>query len=336
MRRTGRCYIRDPTSNILLLTISVSMNAMAKFMDLSNELVIAIVSFIRKPADILQLCIADRRSHDIILPLLYENIVLHHLDYPTDRPHSLSSNVISLCRLFNHQQQNGRSGNSNGPDFGAGCRSLNINMHWSTRCNAYSVTELLSFLPFLRNLSFISSRRRFFYYGPSIKFPTVDLGQALHPLQDTLVTLTLYIGHEFEYCTIYGIGSLHRFKAMKQLCIQSPVLVGWGAGPSELSLSRLLPPKLEDLTIHCCTNGVNDTSNFADHFETRLDGEVSTRSFGSFQRFPRKDRRVIESVVVCMEDPDNWHSELALAFQSSRLASCFDIVGRNMDSADEN
>ena len=309
-------------------------------MDLSNEIVIAIASFIRKPADILQLCIADRRSHDIILPLLYENIVLHHLDYSANRHHCLSSNVGSLCGLLKHQQQNSRSGNNKRPDFGAGCRSLNIVMHHNCRSPAKSVMELFTFLPFLRSLSFISRRGREFY-GTKISFPIGELGQALNPLRDTLEALTLYIGCEGEYNGVDGIGSLHGFKAMKQLRIQSGALVGWRTQwfdeeRSVLSLSGLLPPNLEDLTIHCCVfDKLEDIRNIADHFETRLDSEVSNRSFGSLQRFMRMDRRLIESVVVCTQNPNHPDHDFARAYQS-RLASCFDIVGRNMDSADEN
>ena len=303
-------------------------------------MVIAIASFIRKPADILQLCIADRRSHDIILPLLYENIVLHHLDYSAKRQHCLNSNVGSLCGLLKHQQQNSRSGNSNGPDFGAGCRSLNIVMHHTRRSPAKSVMELFTFLPFLRNLSLIS-RRGLNFYGTDRFFPIGELGQALYPLRDTLETLTLYIGREGEYDGSYGIGSLHGFKALKQLRIQSGALVGWRTQSFHeerpgLSLSRLLPPNLEDLTIHCCVfrHGYN-IRYIADHFETRLDSKVSNRSFGSLQRFMRMDRRLIENVVVCTQDLSRLDQDLVRAYHS-RLASCFDIVGRNMDSADEN
>ena len=311
---------------------------MARFMDLPNELLIAMASFIRKPADVLQLCIADRRCYDLILPLLYKDIVLHHLDYPTGRQRSLSSNVNSLCGLLERQHNRGRSGNSNGPDLGARCRSLNIIMYHTRRSPVHSVIELFTYLPFLRNLSLIISRRQISW--PESQFPFGIFSQELHRLGDTLENLTLYIAHPWDFCGKDGIGSLHGFKAMKQLRIQSAMLVGWGIGWPDKenpgpSLSRILPPMLEDLTIHCCVYcGLDDTSIIADHFETRLDNENSARSFGSSQRFMGMDRRVIESVVVCMQDPNHPRSKVAGA--SSRLASCFDIVGRNMPSADEN
>ena len=307
-------------------------------MDLPNELLIATASFIRKPADILQLCLADRRCNDLILPLLYKDIVLHHLDYPTGRHRSLSSNADSLCGLLDRQQNRGRSGHSNGPDFGARCRFLNIIMYHGRRSPVDSVIELFTYLPFLRNLSLIIGRRQTSYWLDN-EFPIGKFIRALHHLRDTLENLTLYIVHPWDFCGKDGIGSLHGFKAMKQLRIQSGLLVGWGIGWPDKenpgpSLSRILPPNLEDLTIHCCIYcGLENTSIVADHFETRLDNEVSTRSFGSSQRFMGMDRRVIESVVVCMQDPNTPRSRLA--FESSRLASCFDIVGKNMVPADE-
>ena len=311
---------------------------MAKFMDLPNEILIATASFIRKPADILQLCVANRRCHDLILPLLYKDVVLHHLDYPTGRHHSLSSNVDSLCRLLDRHQHPGRSKNSVDPYFTARCRSLNINMYQSRRSPVHSVIELFTYLPFLRNLSLIIGRPQT-SYSPVNEFPFGKLIQTLHSVGATLESLTLYIAQPWDFCGKDGIGSLHSFKAMKQLRIQSGLLVGWGigwpdkenAGPS---LSRVLPTNLEDLTIHICFHcGLEDTSIVSDHFETRLDNDVSTRSFGSSQRFMGINRRVIESVVVCMQDPKTPRS--SLAGESSRLASCFDIVGRNMVSADK-
>ena len=323
--------IREPT---FFFTIPLSVNVMAKFADLSNEFVLIIASFIRKPADILHLCIADRRSHDLILPLLYTNIVLHHRDYPANRKHSLSSNVGLLCGLLDRQQNGARSGNSNSPDFGARCRSLSIVMFHTQRSPVHSVIGLFISLPFLKNLSLIVGRRPTSY---SPDFPIGELSQALHHLGDTLEELTLYIAHPWDFCDKDGIGSLCGFNAMKQLRIQSAMLVGGGTtwpdkGPS---LSRILPPNLEDLTIHCCVYcGMEDTSVIADHFETRPDKEVFSGSFGQPQRFMGTDRRVIENVIVCMQDP--YHIRSKTAGATSRLASCFDIVGKNMISAGEN
>ena len=126
---------------------------MAKFTNLPNELIVAIASHIQKPIDILHLCIAERRSHAIIQPLLYDNTILHHLDYPTHQQHSLNTNITSLCRLLRQRQQNSKCGNGHSPDPGEECRSLAIHMHNSMGFPTTNVLELFSFLPFFWRIS---------------------------------------------------------------------------------------------------------------------------------------------------------------------------------------
>ena len=321
-----------------------TVTTMAKFADLSNELVIAIASHIRKPADILQLCIAERRSHKIIMPLLYENIVLHYLDYSPRELFSLNSNISSLCNLFNKQQQNSKTGNDQNPEFGAECRSLSINMLNGRRCPTTSVLELLSFLPFLRNLSLIINRRPL-GYRPDFTYEIGRLERALHALRYTLENLTLSIGRYEGSCRQPGIGSMHQFKAMKQLRIQSLVLIGWHYANDitwnpnvdlGLLLSQLLPPNLEKVDIHCCeVEWMLGEGEIGHHFEEAA-LENSARSFGSSQHLAGRHRRVIDSVVVCtLQEPKTPYSSFIAASRSSRLESCFDIVGRNMDSADK-
>ena len=322
---------------------------MAKFPDLPNELVIAVASHIRKPGDILQLCIAERRSHDAILPLLYENIVLHHHDYsiPENNEifqlHSLKSNISSLCQLFKQQQQNAKAGNGQSADFGAECRSLSINMLDSVVPSTSIVCKLLNFVPFLKNLSVIISRRPLNYL-PDWAFGLDNLGRVLYPMRDTLETLTVVIGRYEGNCSNVGVGSLHSFNALRKLHIQSQALIGceydkdsiWHT-KAESMLSQLLPPKLEKLAIHCCEiDWRNREGEIAHHFE-EPSCENSAQSFRSSQRSVRRDQRVIENVFVCMlEEPKTRYSSFVFAARSLRLENCFDIVGRNMDSANEN
>ena len=307
---------------------------MAKFTDLSNELVIAIASFIRKPADILHLCIAERRSHGIILPLLYENIVLHHLNYPTHGiclgRDDFESGVCSLLRLFWQQHRRfKRNGGRHGTNFGAECRSLAINME-HMGFPPPKMLQLFRFLPFLRYLSIISGGHRYDGWDRHV-FQVGDFERALHPLHDTLETLTLFIG--YYHGNKNGIRSLHRFKAMKQLSIQSHILLGrtdnWHRNgiPGPL-LSQLLPPAIEDLTIHCCEFLWKEDIDH--HFEASLDRKASMQPSILRPRFAGRDRRVIENVIVCrLHDPMTRYSAKAIASHLSRLESCFDIIGNN-------
>ena len=294
---------------------------MAKFTDLSNEIVIAIASFIRKPADILHLCIAERRSHEIIIPLLYENIVLHDLDYPTHERHTyerhthkrhtprwstLNSKIHLLGQLFEQQQRNGKRGDRRLLGFGGECRSLYINMHhyrdYKNGCPTDSVIELFSLLPFLKNLSLFSKIQQHHDHdhGGFYVYEVDRLSRALYPLRDTFETLTLVLNSKklpwaSDGVCIDGIRNLHCFKAMKNLCIQSPYLIGWRnewphPAESAKSLGQLLPPNLKDLTIHCCAIENFDERRIADHFQTPLDDKLSTQSFGPSQDFAWRDR----------------------------------------------
>lgn len=314
---------------------------MAKFTDVSNELVIAIASHIRKPADILNLCIAERRSHDIILPLLYEKITLHHPDYST--PQSLKSSISTLCQLFKQQKQNNKTGNGQSVDFGAECRYLSINILNNMRRPSPNVHQLLGFLPFLRNLSLIISRRPI-GYSPDFGFGMGNLGRALHPMRHTLETLTLFIGSYEGAWSRSGIGSLHLFTAMKQLHIQSHILIGydyahttvWNSNVESGSLlSRTLPPNLEKIAIHCCEiEWMFREGEIAHHLEG-ASFENAARCFGSGKWEAGKEFRVIRCVAVCrLQEPKNNYSSCVTASRLPRLARCFDIVGESVDSAD--
>ena len=124
----------------------------------------------------------------------------------------LDSKVSSLCPLFKQQQQNGKSGDRHSPDFGGECRPLTYN---STGCPTNDVLELFSFLPFLRNLRLISSRRRV-EYMPNFTFQVGKPGRTLHQVRDTLETLTLFIA-VLVVCTASRVGNSFASKAMSYL-----------------------------------------------------------------------------------------------------------------------
>ncbi|CAD6591334.1 MAG: hypothetical protein ASARMPREDX12_005082 [Alectoria sarmentosa] len=213
----------EPSSSKYLCTVTI----MAKFTNLSNEVVITIAPHIQKPADILHLCIAKRRNYAINPPLLYENISLHHLDYPTHEQHSLNKNLISLYRLLRQRQQENRRKNRHSTNSGEKCRSLAIHMHNSMGCPTANALELLSYLPFSRNLSLISSRRHH-DHRQRFTISVHNVGQTLHPLRNMHESVTLSTGRNEDQCSKGGIGSLHHLKAMKQLHNPDPcALLGW-------------------------------------------------------------------------------------------------------------
>ena len=310
---------------------------MAKFTDLSNELVLAIASFIRKPADILHLCIAERRSYELVQPLLYETIVFNHIDYPTQaQAHKMRSKIHLLCRCIKMQWRENRRRVDDGPSSGRQCRSLAINIDERLAYSAYDVIGVCAFVPFLRSFSLISSPPlEGIYPKPETRFEIDQVGRALQPLRHTLETLTLFIHNQSDCWSRGGIGSLHNFKAMKKLRVQSQVLLGHDGvlreAPKPL-LSQILPPNLEDLTIHCCEYGLEHTDekiNVARHVEESLDGKpFSTRTFEPDQRLKGTDRRIIESVIVC------WLGVSLgsiLTYPPFKLKESFDIIGRKVN-----
>ncbi len=307
---------------------------MAKFTDLSNELVLAIASFIRKPADIFHLCIAERRSYELVQPLLYENIVFNHIDYPThNQARKIRSNIRLLCRCIQIKWRANSRRVNDGPTSGGECRSLAINIDERL---AYDEIGICAFVPFLTSFSLISSpRHEGISPRPETKIEIDQVGRALQPLRHTLETLTLYIHNQSDCWSRGGIGSLHDFKAMKKLRVQSQVLLGHDGvlrkAPKPL-LSQILPPNLEDLTIHCCEYGLEHTDkkiDVAHHVEEPLDGKpFSTRTFEPDERLKGTDRRMIESVVVC------WLGVSLgsiLTHPPFKLKESFDIIGRKVN-----
>ena len=163
------------------------------------------------------------------------------------------------------------------------------------------------------------------------------LGRALQPSRHTLETLNLFIHDQDYYWAAEGLETLRNFTALKKPWIQSQVLLGEQSalrnnGVPTLLLSQILPPpSLEDLTIHCCehdyvrTDGEED---LAHHVEVSLDGQsFSIRIIEPDETLVGRDRRVTESVVVCLFDA---HISDMPVYRSLGLQKFFNIVGRKV------
>ena len=328
------CHLQEPAFIVFFIPNLGALTIMAKFTDLSNELVFAITSFIRKPADILQLCLAERRSYELIQPLLYKNVIFNHFDYPNHRSshgiRSMSSKISLFCQCIKQQLKENSRRNSDGPAFGRECRSLAVNVNARLTYANYDVIGVCAFVPFLKSFSLVSNPR-FDDPKKDTRFKLDALGRALQPLRHTLESLTLFIRNQ-DYCwAAEGLGSLNNFLAMKKLCIQSQVLLCREIGLPTPLLSQILPPSLEDLTIHCCEHDSGRTDerwDVAHHVAASLDGKFfSTRNFEPDECLAEMDRRVIESVVVCLLDVPSCGMSV---YRSLELKKSFDIVGRKV------
>ena len=306
---------------------------MAKFTDLSNELVFTIASFIRKPSDILRLCFAERRSYELIRPLLYENVVFNCVDYPTNTPgnwlRSMSYDISLFCRCIKQQLKRNEREKGDGPTFRSECRSLAIYFDERLTHAKYGVVQVCGFVPFLKSFTLITNPP---FDDPNTDFNIDNLGRALQPLRHTLESLTLFIRNQYVYWYNEDLSSLYYFTAMKKLRIQSQLLrcreKGFSKNRVPMLLSQILPPKLEDLTIHCCAHGPRETEgkqDLAHHVEASLDGKsFSTRTLEPDECLAGTDRRVIESVVVCLLNVGSGGTVCG----PWGLQKRFDIVGR--------
>lgn len=201
---------------------------MARFADLSNELIIAIGSHICKPAHSLDLVVLNRQTHSLIIPLLYEHIVLHPIDYAGQEicGEDWKSERGIVTRLANKLRTN--------PDFRSAIRTFELGL-----TAAFRPSSELYRLFFL-----MTSLKQFRLVGGTFLGPT---GVVLPPLayrSATLESLDLSSVHRGHGYPGYGIDyGLDDFIALKHLCIQNRCCKG--------TMRGLLPKCLQQLEVHC-------------------------------------------------------------------------------------
>lgn len=272
---------------------------MAKLTDLSNELIVAVRSHLRKPADILRFALVDRRCYGMITPLLYQTITLHHEDYLSIDPRYSDRKLQRKLREIVTTQQ------------GPSVRNLEISAALSYDVG-FGVKQLNLFrlLPHLTNLT--SLHLRILKPGSTCSvFPSWLLPSALGPANGTLRSLVLSIeGREDD---LLAIGSLQNLTALKRLCIQSSVLLG--SSPTEYRISQalangevldtkratasdVLPTSLESLELHCCQDGNEFKEDALAWYADR--GQFCACELSVFVgKAVNVQRRLLKSVVVC-------------------------------------
>jgi len=231
---------------------------MAKLTDLSNELILAIRSYLEKPADILALTLANRRFYSLVLPLLYEEI---HLDLADNTPTSQDANkpdlkaehlaLVLLARTLTDPQL---------PCPGPSIASLSVKIRGNF-CEVYA--GLLALLPHLARLLHLCLFVAYDCRSFSV-FPAWRVMASLSSAKKTLTSLAISV--EKDHGDAGCIGELTDFIALRHVCIQAHVLLGgprhqtFFLGPGRFNdeysrVSELLPASLETLQIHCCMDG---------------------------------------------------------------------------------
>jgi len=272
---------------------------MAKLTDLSNEIILAIRSHLRKPADILRFAFVDRRCHGLITPLLYQTIVLHHKDYLSIDPRYSDRKLQrKLQELVSTQQ-------------GPFVRNLEIcaalGYHIGYRPKQFNLFHLLSNLTNLTSLCLRMLREDSIFNV----FPVWLLPYSLGPASGNLRSLVLCI--EGRADDDVPIGSLQKLTALKHLCIQSSVLLGSSPTDDEITqaladgdvlyprrtmASEVLPASLESLELHCCQDGNEFGDDALAWYVDR--GQLYACELSLFVgKAVNVQRRLLKSVLVC-------------------------------------
>ncbi|KAF6232112.1 hypothetical protein HO173_009706 [Letharia columbiana] len=233
---------------------------MAVVLDLSDELIILIISNFTKPSHLLQLALANKRIHAIAIQHLYENVVFDRADYPAFPPfmqHRGSgvirydykaphSNVLHLSNMIR----------SNTLPAGQTITALTIAVDINNVCNKFQtlLSLLLPQLSSLKHLTLesVSDHRLAWQHE---HFSLAPLAVALGPASHTLQSLSMHFFLSPGDSDGWTIGSLRHFSELKYLSVQGNVLLGqYGNIASTMpSLDSVLPPGLKRLRLHWCT-----------------------------------------------------------------------------------
>lgn len=275
---------------------------MARFTDLSNELILAIRSHLRKPADILALALSDRRCSTMIMPLLYETVALHQEDFLSiDQRYSdlkVQAKIFQLLRT--HRIRHIRTLNV--------CASLGYDLSFPAK--QLNVFRLLPHLKSLTSLQLCILKN----INGMCVFPIWLLSKALRSTSGTLRGLVLCIEDREDFGL--PIGDLRNLTSLRHLCIQSSVLLGRPPYETEIAsakdkgeelkrrpmVSELLPASLESLEVHCCRDGNElNTESLARYMDEGTFGVCKVRLLR--RRVVNVRRRLLKSVLVCMLPP---------------------------------
>lgn len=225
---------------------------MASLLELPNEILIAIGSHLRKPSDVLQFILVNRRAHRELTHLLYKTINLDYRDAnsPLSTCHSDSSprcgypfrpiNLLdTLLRIR--------------PQLGSNTRTLDIVLVDYTSCQQYGLI-LLPYMPRLQHLSLSIRKVDDLFMTPTLSPST--LADSLNFVSGTLKTLRLHADHNPAECDGSRIGSLRHYTLLESLTIQSHILLGEDMN-SLSHLNAVLPPALQGLRVGFALNGVD-------------------------------------------------------------------------------
>lgn len=304
---------------------------MAKFSDLSNEVILAVRSHLRKPADVFHLALADRRCYRMITTLLYDTITLHREDchsFDAQRgDRKIQAKILGILKTQ-------RSPTARSLDI---CAALGYDLghYGGEQSGRFRIFTLL------RCLTHLTCLRLYVLKGINIRrdvFPVWLLPKALEPANGTLKSLVLCI--EDREDDLLPIGSLQKLTALRHLCVQSTVLLSIPEPDTEQpTISEILPANLESLEIHCCADGNELPEDALSWYQRR--GQFYSCTLSDFGgRELGVQAKLLRSVIVCWSLLDDCGGRLVdlldyldiAGTKSSHLGVDLDLVEEEEES----
>lgn len=209
---------------------------MAKLSNIPNELLVAISTHLRKPSDVLHLVLANRHTHGLIVPLLYENITIDHEVVDVTQFSALGFARLATSLRNNH--------------VGQFTRTVEIDLTFASPSGIFQLSNLLQHLTALKRFKFNSSRRN--CGSTPILLSPFGLVASLNLMSKTLTSLSI-CANWVHIVKEPLIGSLRHFTALRHLCINSLLIFEEGtlARARTPYFDKILAPSLEDLELHC-------------------------------------------------------------------------------------
>lgn len=240
---------------------------MTSFLDLPNELIVAIASHLQKPNETLQLILANHHIYYTCLYILYKHITLDFRAAYRSSPKSVLTNYRS--RLVGQGYPHGAITRLSsllsqpGVHLGSAVHVLDLNLELNAKCPDFGLRALLPHLDNLRHFR-LSVERALNLDGKS-RMATLSarsLGSALDPIRKTLKTLCICADHDRAHRDRSSIGDLRHLTSLESLSIQSHVLFGDRLSNWPISLHQVLPLSVQELLFDCRADGVEANDGF--------------------------------------------------------------------------
>ena len=297
---------------------------MASFTLLPLELLPNIRDHLVKPSDILTLTTLNRKTSTYLKYFLYSTIIIHQARSPYEGPrdkngnlkfsdvHPVKERVLKLQTTL-HQE----------PCLESNIKTLDIHLHTGATCMTAG-NEIYTLLTCLHHL------KHFRLIVEILDHPTAPPAkEKLSPARlaivlkystcQTLETLELALGRDSSHTDETALGDLKSFVALKELSVQSYVLLGgygvertdhnYSSEPKPM-LSDILPANLLHLRIHCggakdpdanCLNNVNCANNVKCPHCDRWDREESVAHLTAPVDWGTKDLGTLEKGITPAE-----------------------------------